>query len=115
LVVPSKEGQRNPNNDLSKHSKWVRNHLTERELRLSELPHVIRTEKKVIKKPISWYPNPELFKEAVGLAIAKRGNPKKAFELLRLNVSELDGKSLIELMETEEGAHCAIEHLKRIQ
>ena len=115
LVVPSKESQRNANIDLSKYAKWVRSHLVDGELRLSELPHVIPAGRKVIKKPISWYPNPELFREALELAITKRGNQKRAFELLELKVSQLDGKSLMDLMETKEGAQCAIEHLKSMQ
>ncbi|WP_311767784.1 antitoxin Xre/MbcA/ParS toxin-binding domain-containing protein [Burkholderia sp. Bp8963] len=112
LVVPTRDRARRPNADLAKHCHWVRDHLTDHELADAQLPRVVRGGKNATVKPDSWYPFPELFKEALELAIGVRGSRSEAFKWFDAPSPFFDGLAPMTLMATEEGLDRVIAYMK---
>lgn len=60
LVVPTKDAARRPNADLAQVAHWCRTGLTRDELAAAQLPDMVRVEQRVVHRPITWYPRPDL-------------------------------------------------------
>lgn len=103
--------ERWPNADLAKHCSWVRSHITDGELASSQLPRVVVGGKKPTLKPDSWYPYPELFCEALQLAISVRGSRSAAFQWLDAPSPYFDNLKPMTLLGTEEGAKQVIAYM----
>ena len=103
LVVPiPKHGVRRPNKSLTELAHWTRNCITEGELKQAQLPSPIRLENRVIHKPISWYPRPDLLKPV--FIEAKRVTKSKgaAWKWLKEPCERLAGRVPIEMAENDE-------------
>lgn len=103
LVVPTRDCTRRPNADLAKHCHWVRAHLTDRELAVAQLPRVVTGGKYPTAKPDSWYPFPDLFLQAVRLAVSVRGSRSAAFKWFDTPSRFFDDQAPMTLMATKEG------------
>ncbi|WP_431068298.1 NYN domain-containing protein [Ralstonia holmesii] len=112
LVIPTRDSQRRPNADLAKYAHWVRRHLTDAELAASQLPRVVPGGKTPTVKPDSWYPHPELFLEALDLAIKVRGSRSKAFQWFDAQSEHLGGRRPIELLESAAGAQQVLAYMR---
>lgn len=112
LVIPTRDSERRPNADLAKYAHWVRHHLTDAELAAAQLPRVIPGGKKATVKPDSWYPHPELFLEALRMAIEVRGSRSKAFQWLDAPSEHLGGRRPIEQLESEAGAQEVLSYMR---
>lgn len=109
LVVPTRDGQRIPNNDLSKLAHWTRKHITEDELKASQLPRVIPGRKATVK-PDSWY-SPEMV-EIMALAIEVTGRRSEAFKWLGRTNDRFGGRVPLEMAESSEGAREVLEYIR---
>lgn len=55
VIIPIRSTNQRPGNEaLSVHANWTRRHITDAELAASQLPEMVPTKKKPIKKPIYW-------------------------------------------------------------
>ena len=69
LVIPTKGKERRANTSLEEQSDWIRRSISAEELETAQLPTPIRvSSRKLVHKPISWYPRPDnlqpVFEEA---------------------------------------------------
>ncbi|MGC5887797.1 antitoxin Xre/MbcA/ParS toxin-binding domain-containing protein [Ralstonia pseudosolanacearum] len=112
LVIPTRDSERRPNADLAEHAHWVRRHLTDAELAAAQLPRVVPGRKKPTVKPDSWYPHPELFQEALRLAIEVRGSRAKAFQWFDAPSAHLGGQRPLELLESEASAQRVLAYMR---
>lgn len=104
LVIPTTDHARIPNADLVKHAHWVRTHITEAELKAAQLPRVIAGEsRRPAIKPDSWYARPDLLQRALELGVAELGSKSKVFQWLGKANSHYEGRTPLELLETEDG------------
>jgi 6-hydroxy-3-succinoylpyridine 3-monooxygenase len=103
LVVPTRDCTRRANTDLAKHCHWVRSHLTDRELAAAQLPRVVPGGRRPTAKPDSWYPFPDLFLQAVRLAVRVRGSRSAAFKWFDTPSPFFDDRAPMSLMTTKDG------------
>jgi 6-hydroxy-3-succinoylpyridine 3-monooxygenase len=82
LVVPTRQHQRIPNQELNDQALWVRNHITEYELASCELPRVIPA-RRPYTKPISWYPRPDLIAQALQISNANGMRSSEVYKWLQ--------------------------------
>lgn len=112
LVVPSRDGSRDPNADLAKHAHWVRRSLNDAELQASELPRVIQGKRRATTKPVSWYPRPDLLEPALEAATRVLGAKNKAFKWLSKPNERLDGLVPLDLLSTDCGAERVMSYIR---
>lgn len=110
LVVPTRDGERIPNTELAELAHWVRTHITDDELRASQLPRVIAGKRPTIK-PESWYARPDLLEAVLNLATPICGGRGRAFKWMEDPNSHLNGASPIDLVETEDGAQQVFDYI----
>ena len=110
LIVPTRDGQRIPNAELENRAHWVRTHITEEELRNSQLPRVIAGKRPTVK-PESWYARPDLLERVLALATPIRGGRGRAFKWMETPNSHLGNFAPIDLVETEEGARQVLAYI----
>lgn len=103
LVVPTRDHQRPPNRDLTRHAHWVRSHITPSELQAAQLPRVIPAARNPVLKPDSWYARPDLLEQALALACVEKGSRSKAFQWLETPNPHWNGSKPIELLESDAG------------
>ncbi|MBD8657345.1 DUF2384 domain-containing protein [Oxalobacteraceae sp. CFBP 13730] len=112
LVVPARHHQRVPNSELAELAHWVRTHISLEELAIAQLPRVIPGRKPTMK-PESWYARPDLLEQVLSLATPVRGSRGKAFKWMEEPNPHLNGKTPIELVETQAGAEQVIAYIER--
>ena len=112
LVVPARHHQRVPNSELAELAHWVRTHISLEELAIAQLPRVIPGRKPTMK-PESWYARPDLLEQLLSLATPVRGSRGKAFKWMEEPNPHLNGKTPIELVETQAGAEQVIAYIER--
>lgn len=112
LVVPTRDKARQPNADLAAHCNWIRSHITDDELAGSQLPRVVVGGRKPTLKPDSWYPYPELFREALQLAISVRGSRSAAFQWFETPSPHFGHREPLTLLGSEAGARQVIAYMK---
>lgn len=100
LVTPTTNHERVPNQELADLAHWVRRHITESELKSSQLPRVILGRKPIVK-PDSWYSRPDLLEKAVELLTPVRGSRSKSFLWLQKPNSALNGIEPIDLLNSD--------------
>lgn len=103
LVIPTRDHQRPPNRDLTRHAHWVRSHITLSELQAAQLPRVIPAASNPVLKPESWYARPDLLAQALALACVEKGSRSKAFQWLETPNPHWSGSKPIELLESDAG------------
>ncbi|MES2942347.1 MAG: NYN domain-containing protein [Pseudomonadota bacterium] len=99
LVIPTTDHQRIPNTALAELAHWVRTHITEDELRVSQLPRVIQDKKRPVAKPESWYAHPELLARALELGQTQLGSKSKVFQWLNKPNQYYQGQMPLDLLE----------------
>jgi len=112
LVVPTSDHVRIPNVDLAKYSHWVRTHITNDELKNSQLPRVIFGGRNPATKPESWYPNQVIFEQIMLLGSSVLGKRNQVFRWLNTENPYFQGKAPIELIEQEEGAKEVLKYMQ---
>ena len=104
LVIPTRLKERPANRDLANRADWVRTHITDQELEISQLPRVVMNGRNASHKPVSWYRRPDLVGPAIEEAIRVRGGRGGAMKWLGLPNDRLGGQVPIEMLDTEAGA-----------
>lgn len=60
VIAPIRCGRGIVNAEIEKHAHWTRKHILDEEFARSQLPHMVRCKSRVVHKPITWYPRPDL-------------------------------------------------------
>lgn len=111
LVIPTKQGEREPNKDLADLAHWVRVQIAEDALRNSQLPRVISGRKATLK-PVSWYAHPDLLRQILELAIPVKGSSGAVFRWMEDKNPYLGDEAPINLIETRAGAERVIAYMR---
>jgi len=110
LVIPTRKSgddqkvERQPNTSLSERVHWVRNHITEGELRQSQLPEVVQGGRRASVKPHSWYARPDHLQTMLDKARPFMCTDRKTMKWARESNKWLDDLRPIDLIETDDGA-----------
>jgi 6-hydroxy-3-succinoylpyridine 3-monooxygenase len=104
LVTPTRDNTRQPNHELEQTSHWMRSQILESELAASQLPPVIRDGNRIIHKPLSWYPRPDLLVPIYEEAKRVRCSHGAALKWLSQPCERLGGRILMKMAESEEEA-----------
>ena len=88
LVVPTKKAaegkpERRGNADLAELADWVRAHITDDELRSSQLPELVPGKRRSYYKPLSWYLRPDLVEKMIAKAMPVFGTEAKVMKWAR--------------------------------
>lgn len=104
LVIPTTDHERVPNAELAKYAHWVRTHITEGELKLAQLPRVVAAgSRRPAIKPNSWFARPDLLQRALELGEIQLGSRSKVFQWLGKPNPYYEGRTPLDLLETEKG------------
>ena len=114
LVIPTRDHERIPNTELAAHAHWVRTHITDDELRASQLPRVVGRHRPTIK-PETWYERPDLLEKILALAIPICGGRGPAFRWMEQPNERLGGEAPIELVRTDAGADRVAQYIAAYQ
>lgn len=104
VVLPTRDGTRPGNATLRELGHWKRDHLADAILRVSQLPPVVVREGRAIRKPLSWYPRPDLLEPIFDEAKRVRGGAGSAWKWLLSPAERLGGRLPVEMASTDEGA-----------
>jgi len=99
VVIPTTEHARRPNADLAGPADWVRTHITEAELKASQLPRVIPDRRRPVSKPVSWYAHPDLLEQALTLGQQVLGQQAKVFQWLNRPNPHWNGETPLDMLE----------------
>ena len=105
LIVPTKEKERRANTSLTDLSHWTRDSIRFGELEKAQLPTPIRiSTKKVIQKPISWYPRPDLLVPIFEEVKRVKKSAGAAWKWLNTENDYFDGRRPVDMIKNEEEA-----------
>jgi 6-hydroxy-3-succinoylpyridine 3-monooxygenase len=104
LIAPARQKTRNVNAELQKHAHWTRTHILDEEFSQSQLPPVIRLKNKVVHKPLSWYPRPDLLIPIYEEAKRVKRSEGAARKWLNQPCAHLGGRVPITMCESTEQA-----------
>lgn len=110
LVIPTRKSgddqkvERQANASLSELAHWVRHHITEDELRQSQLPDVVQGGRRASVKPHSWYARPDHLKTMLEMARPVLKKDSATMRWAREANKWLGGQRPIDLIETDDGA-----------
>lgn len=104
LIVPTRDGMRPVNGDLSRRTDWVRSHVLDAELAMSQLPAMVRLAGGPVHKPISWYPRPDLLAPLLAEAVRVKRSRGAAWKWMHAPCAHLGGQCPIDLAQTDAGA-----------
>jgi 6-hydroxy-3-succinoylpyridine 3-monooxygenase len=104
LIAPARQKTRNVNAELQKHAHWTRTHILDEEFSQSQLPPVIRLKNKVVHKPLSWYPRPDLLIPIYEEAKRVKRSEGAARKWLNQPCAHLGGRIPITMCESAEQA-----------
>ncbi len=104
LIAPARQKTRNVNAALQKHAHWTRTHILDEEFSQSQLPPVIRLKNKVVHKPLSWYPRPDLLIPIYEEAKRVKRSEGAARKWLNQPCAHLGGRIPITMCESTEQA-----------
>jgi 6-hydroxy-3-succinoylpyridine 3-monooxygenase len=104
LISPTRHQTGKVNSELQKHAHWTRTHILDEEFAQSQLPPVIRLNNKVVHKPLSWYPRPDLPIPIYEEAKRVRRSEGAARKWLNQPCIHLDGRIPIIMCESVEEA-----------
>lgn len=104
LIVPTRDRQRPVNGDLSSRVNWVREHVLDDELASSQMPAMVRLDGKVVHKPLSWYPRPDLLAPLLAEAMRVKRSRGAALKWMHTPCAHLGGQRPIDMAQTDAGA-----------
>lgn len=104
LIVPARQTTSNVNAELQKHAHWTRTHILDQEFSQSQLPPMIRLKNKVVHKPLSWYPRPDLLIPIYEEAKRVKRSEGAARKWLNQPCAHLGGRVPITMCESTEQA-----------
>lgn len=110
LVIPTRKSgddqkvERYANASLSELAHWVRHHVTEDELRQSQLPDVVQGGRRASVKPHSWYARPDHLQTMLDKARPVMRKDNATMKWAREINKWLDDLRPIDLIETDDGA-----------
>jgi len=104
LVIPTTNRHRRPNEHLAKYAHWVREHITLDELKASQLPRVVKLDKKSATKPTSWFQNSEILEQVLTLGVTVRGSKAEVYKWLDRPNPHFDNRTGLDLIESGDGA-----------
>ncbi|MBS0419205.1 MAG: DUF2384 domain-containing protein [Proteobacteria bacterium] len=94
----------NVNAQLEKHADWVRRDILDDELACSQLPPLVRRHNSVVRKPLSWYPRPDLLVPIFNEAKRVRGSVGAAHKWMHQPCRHLDNRIPIAMCERDDSA-----------
>ena len=104
LIVPAREAERRVNADLQNLAHWTRSHILDEELAAAQLPPMVRSAKRPLHKPLSWYPRPDLLGPIFEEAKRVRRSPGAAWKWLNEPCERLGGRTPISMSENDDTA-----------
>jgi 6-hydroxy-3-succinoylpyridine 3-monooxygenase len=110
LVIPTRKVgaggdlEREANVSLAKLAHWVRRHISEDELRASQLPDVVPGRRRASIKPHSWYAKPHHLAKMLEMARPVLRTEGEILKWARRESTHLGGRRPIDLIETDAGA-----------
>jgi 6-hydroxy-3-succinoylpyridine 3-monooxygenase len=110
LVIPTRKSgptnvvERQANKSLTNLAHWVRRYITENELKDSQLPDVVKGDRRASAKPRSWYARPDHLETMISLAKPVLDKEAKIMKWARVENQHLDHQRPIDLIETDAGA-----------
>jgi 6-hydroxy-3-succinoylpyridine 3-monooxygenase len=102
LIVPSRNNSGRVNAELGKHAHWVRTHIRDEELAACQLPSMVRLGNKVVHKPLSWYPRPDLLIPVFEEAKRVKRSEGAARKWLNTPCTHLGGRVPISMCESDD-------------
>lgn len=118
LVIPTRrrgtggEIEREANEHLARHAHWVRTHIPEDELRVSQLPDIVPKGRRTSIKPDSWYARPEHLARMLQMAAPVLKGRGRIMKWANSPSRHLGDKRPIDLIETDEGAKQVFEYIQ---
>lgn len=104
LIVPTREKIRSVNRGLSDRADWVRSHVRDDELALCQMPPMVRFDGRVVHKPVSWYPRPDLLDPLLKEAIRVKRSRGAAWKWMYTPCAYLNGQRPIDMAQTDAGS-----------
>ena len=104
LIIPTRDQVRMPNTDLADLAHWVRTSLLDEELAAAQLPLTVLRDGKSARKPMSWYPRPDLLEPIFDEAKRVKKSAGAAWKWLQLPCAHLDGRVPISMVNGEASA-----------
>jgi len=101
LVIPTRDDVRKPNKDLADQAHWVRSSIKDEELAAAQLPLSVLSSGKSARKPISWYPRPDLLTPIFEEAKRVKGSAGAAWKWLQLPCAHLGNRTPISMADDE--------------
>jgi hypothetical protein len=93
--------ERQANKSLTNLAHWVRRYITENELKDSQLPDVVKGDRRASAKPRSWYARPDHLETMISLAKPVLDKEAKIMKWARVENQHLDHQRPIDLIETD--------------
>ena len=106
LVIPTKGKERRANTSLEEQSDWIRRSIRAEELGTAQLPTSIRvSSRKLVHKPISWYPRPDNLQPVFEEARRVKKSTSAAWKWLNTpNEDYLSGRRPVDMTGNDEEA-----------
>jgi uncharacterized protein (DUF2384 family) len=110
LVIPTRKVgaggdlEREANASLAQLAHWVRRHISQDELRASQLPDVVPGRRRASIKPHSWYAKPHHLAKMLEMARPVLRTEGEILKWARKESDHLGNRRPIDLIETDEGA-----------
>lgn len=102
-----------PNKSLDQYSDWTVNGIHPSVLEQSQLPEVVMGGKRPSRKPLSWYPYPELVRQIIQLGQSVLKTEGAVWKYLNTpNPKYFDGAAPIDLLNTESGCLRVIDYME---
>jgi 6-hydroxy-3-succinoylpyridine 3-monooxygenase len=102
LIVPTRLNAHRVNTELGIRAHWIRAQIRDEELAASQLPAMIRLKNKVVHKPLSWYPRPDLLVPVYNEAKRVKCSEGAARKWLNEPCAHLGGQVPIVMCESDE-------------
>jgi len=118
LVIPTRKVgasgsfEREANVSLAKLAHWVRRHISDEELRMSQLPDVVPGRRRASVKPHSWYAKPHHLARMLELARAVLRTEGEIMKWARKESVHLGSRRPIDMIETDAGALEVFEYIE---
>lgn len=119
IIAPIKDRHTRPTASLVKHADWSTGRLSDKVLRDSQLPLVIETSKKNLRKPIEWFGESALASEILDHLIEGLGKRNAAYKWLEQQPfdTDIDGlenldRPAIEMLDSKSDAKLVLAHAK---
>ncbi|MFN7089994.1 MAG: antitoxin Xre/MbcA/ParS toxin-binding domain-containing protein [Allorhizobium sp.] len=110
LVIPTRKVgagggiEREANVSLAKLAHWVRRHISDEELRPSQLPEVVPGRRRASVKPRSWYAKPHHLAKMLEMARPVLTTEGEIMKWARRESRHLGGRRPIDMIETDADA-----------